>query len=185
LGLFATDLARWGIPPESPEQLFNRLQLSLSLQATLFYRVSHQLYISGISFWPDVLSTASRILSGVEVYYSADIGSGLKLIHGVGTVIGAKSRIGRNFTVFQGVTIGDKLGAETGGRPQIGDDVILSAGAQVLGPVTIGSKTIVGANAVVIRSTPGRCVVAGVPAELKAKGLSDERFNEFVRAIKG
>ncbi len=183
---FRSDLARWNFDFKSPEDLFEQLLLAPNLQATYFYRVSHALHLRKVKLIPDVIATLSRILTGTEIYYSAEIGPGLKVIHGVGTVIAAKCKIGSYFTVYQNVTIGDKLGKETGTdkRPVIDDYVIVSAGAQVLGPVSIGAKTIIGANAVVIRPLPGHCIAAGIPAEIKARNISEEKFFEFWNSIK-
>jgi len=107
------------------------------------------------------------------------------VIHGVGTVIGSMCRVGSHFTAYQNVTIGDKLGRDTGKRPEVGDYVIATAGAQILGSVTVGSRSVIGANAVVLRSLPERCVAAGVPARVVVADLSDEAFGEFWASIKG
>jgi serine O-acetyltransferase len=183
-GLFATDLERFQISVTSPRALVHRLELAPNLVATLAYRLSHALYVSGEHGLPDIIATVARQLTGTELYYSARIGPGLKLIHGSGTVIGAGCRIGRSFTAYQGVTVGDKLGRQTGDRPILGDEIIASAGAKVLGPVRVGSKTVIAANAVVIRSLPERCVAAGAPAEPKRSNLSDEAYGEFLAAIR-
>ena len=182
---FRTDLARWSLSFESPKDLFDYLLLAPSLQATYFYRTCRALHLREVQFAPNVLATISRLLTGIEIYYSADIGPGLKVIHGIGTVIGAGCKIGSRFTVYQGVTIGDSLGSDTGKRPVIGNDVIASAGSQVLGAVSVGSKTIIASNAVVIHSLPDRCIAAGVPAEVKVADLPEARFHEFQNAIKG
>jgi serine acetyltransferase len=182
---FTADLARWQLQLDDPKDLFERLLLAPQLEATYFYRVSRACFLRGVERAPLVIAALSRLLTGTEIYFSAEIGPGLKLIHGLGSVIGTGCRIGRSFTVYQGVTIGDKLGKETGKQPVIGDRVIASAGAQVLGPVTVGSETVIGANSVVLDSVPGRCVVAGAPARIKVANLSDEAFGEFWAAIKG
>jgi serine O-acetyltransferase len=182
---FRSDLDRWSLRFGSPVELFEALALAPNLQATFFYRASRALFLAGVKRTPDLIATVSRQLTGIEIYYSAEIGPGIKIIHGTGTVIGAKCTIGSAFTVYQNVTIGDKLGRQTGGRPVVGDRVIASAGAQILGPVHVGSETVVGANAVVLDSLPDRCVAAGVPARVVAEGLSDARFGEFWDSIKG
>jgi serine O-acetyltransferase len=181
---FRTDLARYQLSFDSPEDLFAHLLLAPNLQATYFYRTCHAFYKKDVACLPDVIATVSRLLTGIEIYYSADIGPGLKLIHGTGTVIGSKCKIGSHFTIYQNVTIGDKLGREMGKRPVIGDYVIVSAGAKIFGPVTVGSKTIIGANAVVIDSLPDRCIAAGLPARVKVAGLSEEQFSEFFESIR-
>ncbi|WP_206203039.1 hypothetical protein [Thioalkalivibrio sp. XN8] len=187
LGLqkFGADLGRWSIKPASPGDLFDQITLLPTVVATLFYRINHELYLAGAEKLQDILAATARIQSGVEIYYSAEIGPGLKVIHGVGTVIGARSKIGKNFSTFQGVTIGDKLGTKTGPRPEIGDNVIMSAGSKVLGPISIGDIVVVGTNTVVIESVGSNTIVAGVPARVINPDLTAEYFSQFVLAIKG
>lgn len=182
---FGADLARWHLAFDEPKDLFERLLLAPNLVATYMYRVSRACFLREVEQVPLVIAALSKLLTGTEIYFSAEIGSGLKLIHGVGCVIGTGCKVGSGFTVYQGVTLGDKLGRDTGRQPVIGDRVIVSAGAQVLGPVTIGSETVIGANSVVLESVPSRCVVAGVPARVKVSDLSDQAFDEFWAAIKG
>jgi serine acetyltransferase len=182
---FTGDLARWQLEFDEPNDLFERLLLTPQLEATYFYRVSRACFLREVEQVPLVIAALSKLLTGTEIYFSSQIGPGLKLIHGVGCVIGTGCKIGSKFTVYQGVTIGDKLGRDTGKQPVIGDRVIVSAGAQVLGPVTIGAETVIGANSVVLQSVPSRCVVAGVPAQVKIESLSDEAFGEFWAAIRG
>ena len=185
LAEFAGDLARWQLRIEEPREVFERLLLAPQLEATYFYRLSRRCFLGDMERVPQVVAALSRLLTGTEIYFSSDIGPGLKLIHGLGCVIGTGCKVGSEFTVYQGVTLGDKLGKDTGRQPVIGDRVIVSAGAQILGPVTIGSETVIGANSVVLGSVPDRCVVAVVPAEIKIANLSDQAFNEFWAAIKG
>lgn len=182
---FRSDQRRYRLQFEAPEALFAHLELAHHLQASFFYRVYRELFLAGIEELPDLLFAVSRQMTAIEIYYSADIGPGLKLIHGAGTVIGARSRIGADFTVYQNVTIGDKLGRDTGPRPVLGDRVIASAGAQVLGGVEVGSQVVIGANAVVLDSLPDRCVAAGIPARVCVADLDDARFGEFWDSLKG
>jgi serine O-acetyltransferase len=181
---FLADLGRWGMNLDDPGKVFEQLTLAPNLQATFFYRVCRALCLAGVAFLPDVIAVVSRQLTAMEIYYSANIGPGLKIIHGAGTVIGAQCKIGSHFTVYQNVTVGDKLGRQTGARPELGDRIIASTGAQVLGPVHVGSETIIGANAVVLDSLPKRCIAAGIPAKVKVADLSDEQFAEFWSSIK-
>jgi serine O-acetyltransferase len=182
---FQSDLERFRLRFENPSLLFDHLRLAPNLQATYFYRVSHALWLRKITRVPDVLAAVAKQLSGLEIYYSANIGPGLKVIHGVGTVIGAMCTVGSHFTVYQNVTIGDKLGRDTGKRPKLGDYVIATVGAKILGPITVGSRSVIGANAVVLESLPDRCVAAGVPARVVIADLSDEAFGEYWTSLKG
>ena len=182
---FLGDLDRWQASFDQPHELFDTLRLATNLEATYFYRVSHQLWKREVKWVPDVFAAVSKQQTGTEFYYSADIGPGLKVIHGVGAVIGALSKIGSNFTIYQGATIGDKLGRDTGTgkRPLVGDQVILTVGAQIIGPVEIGSQTVIGANAVVLDSLPDRCVAAGVPARVVIADVSDAAFEEYWSSV--
>lgn len=187
LSSFQPDLERWGLTMESPEVFFDRLLLAPSLQATYLYRVCRALHLRGVERVPNVLAGVSRLLTGVQIYYSADIGPGLKVIHGHGTLIGAGCRIGSHFTIYQNVTVGDRLGKDsgTGKRPVIGDYVIASAGAQILGPITIGNRSIIGANSLVLHSVPENSIAAGIPAKVRVADMEEERFLDFWQAIKG
>ncbi len=182
---FATDLARWSLDCDGDEVLFDQIRLAPNLQATFFYRLCRALHLAGVAHLPDVVAIVSRQLTAMEIYYSAEIGPGLKIIHGAGSVIGAGCTIGSHFTLYQGVTVGDKLGRQTGVRPVLGDRIIASAGCQVLGPVEVGSESVLGAGAVVLDSLPARCIAAGVPARVRVADLSDEQFGEFWDSIKG
>jgi serine O-acetyltransferase len=181
---FSADLDRWSMTLDDPGKLFEQLAFAPTLQATFFYRVCRALFLTGVKLLPDVIAVVSRQLTAIEIYYSADIGPGLKIIHGAGTVIGAQCTIGSHFTVYQNVTVGDKLGRHTGARPEIGERVIATTGAQVLGPVQVGSETIIGANSVVLESIPSRSIAAGIPAKVKVADLSDDQFAEFWASIK-
>lgn len=185
LEIFPSDLARFRLEPGTPKDLFEGLLLRPTLQATWFYRVSHALFQRGVTRAPDVVATVARILTGVEIYYSARIGPGLKVIHGLGTVIGAACRVGARCTIYQGVTLGDKLGRQTGPRPVLGDGIIVSAGAQILGGVEIGDESVIGANAVVLQSLPRRCVAGGVPARVLVRDLSDADYDAYWTSLKG
>jgi serine O-acetyltransferase len=182
---FAGDLARFRLELQAPKEIFAALLLRPTLQAAWFYRVSHALFERGVTQVPDVVATVARIVTGVEIYYSARIGPGLKVIHGLGTVIGAACRVGARATLYQGVTLGDKLGRETGPRPLLGDGVIVSAGAQILGGVEIGDECVIGANAVVLQSLPRRCIAGGVPARVLVSDLSDADYQAYWTSLKG
>lgn len=108
----------------------------------------------------DLISNIGRINSLSEIYYSASIGQGLKINHGIGTVIGARCVIGNDCIIHQNVTFGDKHS----GRPILGDNCIVYAGAIIIGDIQIGNNCIIGANSVVMDSFPDNSVIAGSPA---------------------
>jgi len=114
------------------------------------------------------ISLLNFVVFGIEIATNTYIGEGLLLPHTHGTVIGAYS-IGRNATIFQGVTLGARelnLNFSKSDRPMLGDDVMLGAGAKVLGGISIGNGAVIGANAVVINSVPDRCRAVGIPAQI-------------------
>ena len=127
------------------------------VQATIFYRLAHYLLRSGYPAGAVLLQSVSKFLTHIDISPHADIGPGLLFYHGLGTVIGKNTKLGSRVTVCQNVTTG-------GGHPIIGDDVVLWAGARVIGNVTIGDRAEIGANAVVVRDVPPDCIAVGVPA---------------------
>lgn len=112
-------------------------------------------------FAKDEFFLLGRHIGQIEMYYSATIGSAFKINHGVGTVIGARCRIGDNCTIHQNVTIGDRKG----GRPKIGNDCMIYAGSMILGDIEIGDHSVIAANAVVIDSCPPNSLLVGTPAK--------------------
>jgi serine O-acetyltransferase len=136
------------------------------LHALIFYRVSHFLWNAKMKLLARYLSQVARFFTGIEIHPGATIGRGLFIDHGMGVVIGETSIVGDNVTLFQGVTLGG-TGKETGKRhPTIGSNVVIGAGAKVLGNIEIGSHSYVGANAVVLRSVPENSTVVGVPGRI-------------------
>jgi len=146
---------------------FQLLLLDPTIEAVFYYRVSRELYLSD-KLHPllPYLSALMRRRTAMEIYYSTSIGAGLSIMHGVGVIVGPRYNIGDNFTVYQGVTIGHSRQHCPRQKVSIGDDVILFAGAKVLGDVQIGSNVQVGANAVVVNDLKSNAVYAGVPARL-------------------
>lgn len=112
-----------------------------------------------------VLSYIQRMYTQIEIYYSAKIGQNLKIIHGLGTVIGARVVLGDNVTIYQNVTLGDK-GDGSRKRPWIGNNVTIFAGCKVLGGISIGANSKIGANSVVFDSFPENSIIVGSPARL-------------------
>ncbi|KJJ84143.1 serine O-acetyltransferase [Candidatus Omnitrophus magneticus] len=139
------------------------------LHALVIYRVANYLNKMNILFLPRFLSQMGRFLTGIEIHPGASIGKGFFVDHGMGVVIGETSIIGENVTLFQGVTLGG-TGKEKGKRhPTIGNNVVIGAGAKVLGNITIGNNVNIGANAVVLKDVPDNCTVVGVPGRIAKK----------------
>jgi serine O-acetyltransferase len=136
------------------------------LQAVMSYRLAHWLHKCGFRGFARVVSQRSRHISGIEIHPGAKIGKGFFIDHGMGVVIGETAVIGDNVTLFQGVTLGG-TGKEKGKRhPTIENNVVVGAGAKVLGNITIGENVSVGSNAVVLRDVPANSTVVGVPGRI-------------------
>lgn len=131
----------------------NKIKYYRGLLATFFYRISRHAYLNGKEPLALELSTLSAYVTGIELFYSAEIGSGLRINHGVGTVVGARSKVGRQVLLHQNVTLGEK-----NGRPTIGDYVVIYPGAVVVGPITVGNGSIIGANTFLDKSIPVKSV---------------------------
>ncbi len=138
------------------------------LHAIWMHRVAHRLYRLGVPLVPRFISHLGRAWTGIEIHPGATLGPGFFIDHGMGVVIGETTEIGCNVTIYQGVTLGG-TGKEKGKRhPTVGDNVVIAAGAKVLGPVHIGSNSRVGAGAVVVADVPENCTVVGVPGRIVA-----------------
>jgi len=136
------------------------------LHALWFYRLSHALLALHVPVLPRFVSQLARWLTGIEIHPGAKIGKGFFIDHGMGVVIGETTEIGDNVTLFQGVTLGG-TGKERGKRhPTLGDNVVVGAGAKILGNIRIGNNSLVGANAVVLKDVPDNCTVVGVPGRI-------------------
>ncbi|MBI4342696.1 MAG: serine O-acetyltransferase [Candidatus Omnitrophica bacterium] len=136
------------------------------LHAIVCHRIAHALDRIRVPVLPRLIMTAARWLTGIEIHPAATIGRGLFVDHGTGVVIGETAVLGDNVTLFQGVTLGG-TGKEKGKRhPTIDDNVVIGAGAKVLGNIRIGRDSMIGANAVVIRDVPDHSTVVGVPGRI-------------------
>ena len=135
------------------------------LHALWGYRIAHWLWQHNLKLSARLLSQFVRGLTGVEIHPGAVIGQGLFIDHGMGVVIGETAEIGNDVTLFHGVTLGGTSLAKGKRHPTLGDRVVVGAGAKVLGAITIGADTRIGANAVVVKSVPDNSVVVGVPGQ--------------------
>ncbi len=151
------------------------------VHAVINHRIAHWLCKRRVLFIPRWISQFSKFLTGIEIHPGAKIGRRFFIDHGMGVVIGETSEIGDNVTLYQGVTLGG-TGKEKGKRhPTIGNNVVISAGAKVLGSIEIGNDVIIGAGAVVINSVPDRCTVVGVPGRIVRVGGEKVLSDEFHR----
>ena len=155
---------------------------SSGFHAILCYRFNHFLWQKNLKLIARILSQMTRFLTGIEIHPAASIGEGFFIDHGMGVVIGETSVIGDRVTLYQNVTLGgvnlfDKKGKTSGKRhPSIGDDVVIGAGAQVLGPIHIGNNVKIGANAVVVKDVKDGASVVGIAAHQILKKSSSENI---------
>ena len=133
------------------------------------YRVAHRLWQLQFKFLARWLSSVARVLTGVDVHPAARIGQRVFIDHASGVVIGETAEIGDDVTIYQGVTLGGISLIHEKRHPTIGDRVVIGAGAKILGPITIGHDSRVGANAVVVHSVPASSVVVGIPGRTIAR----------------
>jgi len=133
------------------------------VQALLAHRVSHALFESGVPVVPRTIAYGTRAITGIEIHPAAKIGADFFIDHGAGVVIGETAEIGDSVTLFQGVTLGGTGFARGKRHPTIEDNVTVGSGAKLLGPVTVGRGSKVGANTVVIEDVPPGTTVVGNP----------------------
>ncbi len=152
-----------------------------SFKVMMHYRLAHRLYVKGHFFWARYVSQRGVRKTGIEIHPGAQIGEGFFIDHGNGVIIGETAIIGNNVTLYQGVTLGG-TGKEHGKRhPTIGNNVMISAGAKVLGSFTIGDNVKIGAGSVVLSEVPPNSTVVGVPGRVVKRNnvaLPQETLNQ-------
>jgi len=135
-------------------------------QALVVHRISHKLWKYKLPLVPRLMSHATRFLTGVEIHPGAKIGKGVFIDHGMGVVIGETSEIGDRCLLYQGVTLGG-TGKESGKRhPTLEDNVVVGAGAKVLGGICVGTNTRIGAGSVVVKNVEANSTVVGIPGRI-------------------
>ncbi len=167
-GFFATFKEEFEVIKERDPAIKSKWEVLLypSFKVILKYRKAHKHYLKGHYFRARWISQRAARKTGIEIHPGAVIGKGFFIDHGTGVVIGETSIIGDNVTLYQGVTLGG-TGKETGKRhPTIGNNVMISAGAKVLGSFTVGDNSKIGAGSVVINEVPPNCTVVGVPGRV-------------------
>lgn len=136
------------------------------LHAVLAHRGSHWLALNGMPWLGRILSNIARWFTGIEIHPGAKIGRRFFIDHGMGVVIGETAEIGDDCTLYHGVTLGGTSWSKGKRHPTLGNDVVIGAGAKVLGPITIGDDVRIGSNAVVVKDVPGGATVVGVPGRV-------------------
>ncbi|TCS77498.1 serine O-acetyltransferase [Pectinatus cerevisiiphilus] len=155
------------------------------LHAIWLYRIAHWFYCRNFILIPRLISNFARFLTGIEIHPGATIGPGLFIDHGTGIVIGETAELGRNVTLYQGVTLGG-TGKEKGKRhPTIGNNVVVSTGAKILGSFTVGNHAKIGAGSVVLKEVPAYATVVGIPGRvvlMRGKRVNDPTLsNEVIK----
>lgn len=152
------------------------------LHAIWIHRLSHRLWCANWKLLARILSTFSRWLTGVEIHPGAKLGRRFFIDHGMGVVIGETSEIGDDVTLYHGVTLGGTSWNAGKRHPTLKDNVVIGAGAQVLGPITIGKGGKVGSNSVVVKDLPENATAVGIPARIvnskNANSLLDSELSE-------
>lgn len=160
----------------------NRLEIFLlysGFHAVIYYRIAHFFHKHHMKFIARLISQNARFLTGVEIHPGAEIGRGLLIDHGSGVVIGETTVIGNDCTIYQGVTLGG-TGKDVGKRhPTIGNNVMIGAGAKVLGPFTVGDDVKIAAGAVVLEEVPPNCTAVGVPARIISRKKKEDPAQEL------
>jgi serine O-acetyltransferase len=136
------------------------------VHAIWFHRLAHPLWDAGWHTLARWVSHVSRFLTGIEIHPAARLGQGLFIDHGMGVVIGETSEVGENVTLLQGVTLGGTSLKREKRHPTLGDNVVVGAGAKIIGGFTIGNGSRIGAGSVVVREVPANSVVVGVPGRV-------------------
>lgn len=152
------------------KSIFEAMFFSPSVKAMAYHKISHKLYKKGYRNLARILAKRSRRITGIEIHPGAKIGEDVFIDHGMGVVIGETAEVGNNVTMYHGVTLGGLGGDKDAKRhPTIGDNVIIGAGAKVLGPIVIGEGAKIGANAVVLKDLPAYATAVGIPARIISK----------------
>src|SRR3989475_4209356 len=136
------------------------------VHALAFHRIAHAIWRRGWRIPARSLSHVARFLTGIEIHPAAKIGSGLFIDHGMGVVIGETAEVGENVTLLQGVTLGGTSLKREKRHPTLGDNVVVGAGAKIIGAFRIGDGSRIGAGSVVVREVPPNSVVVGVPGRV-------------------
>ncbi len=149
----------------------NTLEVLLAypgFHARQFHRLAHTLYRWRVPFFPRLISHISRFCTGIEIHPGAKIGEGFFIDHGMGVVIGETAEIGDNVVLYQGVTLGGTSLQKVKRHPTLGNNVVVGVGAKLIGDITIGDNSKIGAGSVVVTSVPANATVVGVPGRVVA-----------------
>jgi len=163
--------------------LFDVLTCYSGVHAMLFHRLNHWLWRRGMRWMARFLGNISRWLTGIEIHPGAQIGRRFFVDHGTGVVIGETAEIGDDVTLYQGVTLGGRTLDEGKRHPSLGNNVVVGAGAKILGPFLVGDDARIGSNAVVLEAVPPGATVVGVPGRVvRCRNEEDTKCLEMVKS---
>lgn len=164
----------------SARNTFEIITCYSGVQAMLLYRLTHKLWLLRLKWLARFISTLGRWLTGVEIHPNAIIGRRFFIDHGMGVVIGETAEIGDDCTLYHGVTLGGTTWEKGKRHPTLGNNVVIGAGAKILGPITLGDGVRVGSNSVVVKSVGVAQTVIGVPGRvLKDNIIQSKGFESY------
>lgn len=146
--------------------------------ALLFHRINHYFWDKNFRLLARFLSHIARFLTGIEIHPGAKIGKRFFIDHGMGVVIGETAEVGDDVTIYHGVTLGGTSWKKGKRHPTIGNNVVIGAGAKVLGPITIGNNCLIGSGSVVVKDVPDDSTVVGVPGRITYRGKERVKVDE-------
>lgn len=148
------------------------------VHALLLHRLNHWLWRHHLRWLSRFLSLIARLLTGIEIHPGARIGRRFFIDHGLGVVIGETAEVGDDCTLYQGVTLGGTSWEGGKRHPTLGDNVVVGAGAKVLGPISVGEGARIGSNAVVVKDVPDNATMVGIPARVARLGSEPSSLSE-------
>ncbi len=151
--------------------------------AIMIHRVAHWLWINQLKWVARMISTFARWITGIEIHPGARIGRRFFIDHGMGVVIGETAEVGDDCTLYHGVTLGGTSWEKGKRHPTLGDNVVVGAGAKVLGPILVGDGARIGSNAVVVKEVPENATVVGIPGHVVAPKSRRQDQQEYARKI--
>ena len=153
------------------------------LHAVWSYRLAHRLWRWRLKFAARVVSQFARFMTGIEIHPGATIGRRFFIDHGMGVVIGETAEIGDDVLMYHGVTLGGRTLEQVKRHPTLRNDIVVGAGSTIIGPITIGSHSLIGAQAVVVTDAPENSVLTGAPAVARKRGSGEDDISYLDPAI--
>jgi serine O-acetyltransferase len=179
LGQFREDLSVVFQRDPAARNYFEILTTYPGVHALILHRLSHFLWSIKLKLIARIFSHLARILTGIEIHPGAQIGRRFFIDHGMGVVIGETAIIGDDCTLYHGVTLGGTTWKKGKRHPTLKDNVVIGAGAKVLGPITLGNNSKVGSNAVVVTDIPNDSTAVGIPAKIIKSGEKLKKFSAY------